>query len=265
MVARWLSVLSTYDFVIEYRRGSVHTNADAMSRKLCRSCKNPECLDCKDKMSRSSKVLKTEDGLADKKDTKVSIAFQAAPVLNANQKDSHGHERQTETASLRAEHDELIDSKGTAMPVVDHINCVAHVDAENSAETRTHDSSSDFNDSNWVHTWTVDQIKHWQSQDECIDRIASQKSSYSNQPPTYIVAGDTKDVKRLWSLWDQLVVVDGLLRYKWLNCVDETWQILLVAPFELRKKLHCDKTAGHFGRRYTIEASILLAWNVIRY
>ena len=163
MVARWLSVLSTYDFVIEYRRGSVHTNADAMSRKLCRSCKNPECLDCKDKMSRSSKVLKTEDGLADKKDTKVSIAFQAAPVLNANQKDSHGHERQTETASLRAEHDELIDSKGTAMPVVDHINCVAHVDAENSAETRTHDSSSDFNDSNWVHTWTVDQIKHWQS------------------------------------------------------------------------------------------------------
>ena len=110
----------------------------------------------------------------------------------------------------------------------------------------------------WVHTWTVDQIKHWQSQDECIGRITSLKSSYSNQPPRHVVAGDTKDVKRLWSLWDQLVVVDGLLRYKWLNCVDETWQILLVAPFELRtiifQKLHCDKTAGHFGRRRTIEA-----------
>ena len=45
MIARWLSVLSTYNFTIEYRRGTAHTNADALSRKHC-VCKNTDCLDC---------------------------------------------------------------------------------------------------------------------------------------------------------------------------------------------------------------------------
>ena len=46
MIARWLSVLSTYDFDIEYRCGSAHTNADAMSRKPHHKCKNQNCSDC---------------------------------------------------------------------------------------------------------------------------------------------------------------------------------------------------------------------------
>ena len=47
MIARWLSVFSTFDFDIEYRSGSAHTNADAMSRKPHRKCKNQNCSDCK--------------------------------------------------------------------------------------------------------------------------------------------------------------------------------------------------------------------------
>lgn len=33
MVARWISVLDTYDYLIEHRKGSQHTNADVLSRK----------------------------------------------------------------------------------------------------------------------------------------------------------------------------------------------------------------------------------------
>jgi hypothetical protein len=32
MVARWISVLDTYNYEIEHRRGSFHKNADALSR-----------------------------------------------------------------------------------------------------------------------------------------------------------------------------------------------------------------------------------------
>ena len=36
--ARWLDLLGEYNFQIEYRAGSKHRNADALSRRRCRSC-----------------------------------------------------------------------------------------------------------------------------------------------------------------------------------------------------------------------------------
>jgi len=43
--ARWLEVMEKFDFVIEHRPGSKHKNADALSRRPCRSrncvCRNP--------------------------------------------------------------------------------------------------------------------------------------------------------------------------------------------------------------------------------
>ena len=40
-VARWIEILSAYDFNIEYRPGKKHGNADAMSR-----CPNPDYCNC---------------------------------------------------------------------------------------------------------------------------------------------------------------------------------------------------------------------------
>ena len=40
-IARWIEILSGYDFEVEYRRGAQHGNADAMSR-----CKNPKDCSC---------------------------------------------------------------------------------------------------------------------------------------------------------------------------------------------------------------------------
>ena len=43
MLARWISVLNTYDFFIIHRKGMNHGNADGLSR---RSCTNAKCADC---------------------------------------------------------------------------------------------------------------------------------------------------------------------------------------------------------------------------
>jgi hypothetical protein len=40
-VARWLEILSPFDFYVEYRPGPKHTNADYMSR-----CNNPRDCEC---------------------------------------------------------------------------------------------------------------------------------------------------------------------------------------------------------------------------
>lgn len=46
IVARWLSLLDTYDFQIEHRKGSSHGNADALSRRPRRRCLRSECNQC---------------------------------------------------------------------------------------------------------------------------------------------------------------------------------------------------------------------------
>lgn len=64
-VARWLEFLSEYNFIIEYRPGSKHSNADGMSRSVCdpRDCNcQPElpcgpCTKCKRKTELMNPVI----------------------------------------------------------------------------------------------------------------------------------------------------------------------------------------------------------------
>ena len=46
MLARWLSVIFTYDFEIQHRVGSKHGNADGLSRRPRRRCHRDDCHDC---------------------------------------------------------------------------------------------------------------------------------------------------------------------------------------------------------------------------
>lgn len=241
MIARWLSVLSTYDFSIEFRRGSLHTNADAMSRKTHRICKNPSCPDCVNVAKTCEKVPnivpKQADTLINKKGVTMPIVDQVVPAKNhtiSDDPDSH-----------------------VTMAIVNQV-----VPAENQSISDGPDSHDDQSDDSsqfsWIQTWSDDQIKHWQKLDPDIGRIVSLKSSHTGQPPRVVIAGDSKNVKSLWSLWDSLIVENGILRYIWHNTIDGSTSRLLVTPPEIRKvvfqKLHSDKVAGHFGRRRTIDA-----------
>ena len=46
MVARWISALDTFDFEITHRKGSLHGNTDALSRRPRRKCKRTDCPQC---------------------------------------------------------------------------------------------------------------------------------------------------------------------------------------------------------------------------
>ena len=41
-IARWLQILSEYDFQVEHRPGKQHLNADALSRSHCKQCGQSE-------------------------------------------------------------------------------------------------------------------------------------------------------------------------------------------------------------------------------
>ncbi|CAG2243557.1 unnamed protein product [Mytilus edulis] len=46
MVARWISILDEYDFDIQFRKGTQHSNADGLSRIPARKCKKDDCKQC---------------------------------------------------------------------------------------------------------------------------------------------------------------------------------------------------------------------------
>ena len=46
MLARWLSVLSSYEFETQHRKGALHSNADGLSWQRPRKCKRGGCEDC---------------------------------------------------------------------------------------------------------------------------------------------------------------------------------------------------------------------------
>ena len=56
MLARWISVLDTYDFKIQHRAGVRHGNVDGLTRQQCTQCKRPACVS-KQSRSTEAKIL----------------------------------------------------------------------------------------------------------------------------------------------------------------------------------------------------------------
>lgn len=57
MVARWLAMLGTYDFDVQHRRGTLHGNADALSRRPRKRCQRVQCPQCGDGIECTAEVL----------------------------------------------------------------------------------------------------------------------------------------------------------------------------------------------------------------
>ena len=50
ILARWITTLETYNYVIEHRPGKDHSNADSLSRTISRTCPREDCNDCLEKL-----------------------------------------------------------------------------------------------------------------------------------------------------------------------------------------------------------------------
>ena len=126
MIAQWLSVLSIYDFDIENRRGSAHTNADGMSRKPHRKCKNQNGSDC----------IPLQQSITHR-------VPEAVPV----------HQ------------DTLSYSKGTVMPVVALTYSDLNHGHYNTTDSSNEEREFKLQQNLWVQTGSNEQIKKWQALD----------------------------------------------------------------------------------------------------
>lgn len=250
ILARWLTILDTYDYEIQYRKGSHHANADALSRLVHRRCKRSDCSDCV-KIVGNKKNMKLSQPPVDNSHF-TEMRNLVAPLSSADSPSAESTDNQS-TESTDSQSTESTDNQSTES-----------IDRHSTEGTDTHSTKSTDNQStdtemrpNWLDSWSPQQIKEWQQNDDCISKILELKAKYENKPPKNEILGYSNAVKTLWSLWESLEVHNDTLYNKWIT--DNTPQcyiLQLVAPQHLKsiifKELHSNHTAGHLGREKTL-------------
>ena len=240
MLARWLAVLDTYDFSVQYRKGVLHANADALSRIPVRkrSCKRENCPDCgnedfKMEISQETSCLKEQDDCT-------NFTIQKGNC-STNDNGIFPYTSHSDIESRSENNHTLI--------------CTIHSrknDHRNSDKSQSKIQLPVLN-SNWISQWSNEELLNFQNQDSDIKIILNFKKTMHERPSKTEIAKYTTNVRILWSLWESLIVRDNLL---WRMHDNENLRFVL--PDNLRsevfQQLHSTRIAGHLGRDRTISS-----------
>ena len=256
-VARWIEMLSTYDFQVVFRPGRVHSNADPLSRRPCYShncayCEKAEnrygedLLEVAHPISHQVGVLESYEGGehdsdgVDQLPTRVNVELVSS--RHSDLKVGGGAEKivdwppAMETASSMYG----INEQATAADMQTHpSNQVIFV--------QTRSGASD--------ALSLDIIRQAKEADPVLSVV--KKWFESNERPNWsVISPECPDVKRYWYKWENLVIQDNVLCYKWFLDTD-TYKALIVVPEELKAtvltQLHNVPTAAHLGVKKTYE------------
>ncbi len=178
-IARWIEILSEYDFSIEYRAGAKHSNADALSR-----CPNPWDCDCGDvdnleclRCGPCMKCKKRSDDM-ELKMAKVSEAGSATKVSS------------------------VLDVRMAVTRSMDP-------DIVNPVQP-DHESKEMSDGTEWVSAQDATAIRQKQQGDSEIKWILDALMTGSRPTHPEVVALSPV-IRHYWSLWDSLQVVEGML------------------------------------------------------
>ena len=234
-LARWLSVISSYNLELEHRPGRLHGNADSLSRRPC-----PQC-------GRESH--------------------------DSAESDSSDDENESPCPSPRVLEDfPLPDSKDSQVLVDGPATCPQPApttyseQSQDSAEASEHSPDKEMfksfcrylqtNVLNTMPVLTLAQIRDEQLKDMTIKLLYECKEAKKPRPTWEEISACHQDLKTYWAQWDLLDIHDGVLCRQWIS-VDgnvDGWKVIL--PVEYRslilQELHNSKSAGHMGERRTL-------------
>ena len=237
LIARWISIIETYDYEIQYRPGRHHQNADSLFRIPKRKCPNTACAEC---YPSSLKVGLDEDEGADNRqsvtstdETKDNISYQF-PITPSSPAPGP-KDRKALAVAIGAD----CNYQSTIGPIL--------------PEIETHD----IRDStpNWLPAWSSDELIQMQKDDASISFIIDSKVE-GQKPILNEIQQANSVIRALWYQWDNLELRNDILYRRWKDNKNDTIYQMIV-PEDMRlmifENLHSAKTAGHFGRDRTIE------------
>ena len=237
--ARWLRKMEEFHFVIEHRKESRYTNADALSRRPCR------VRDCLCRQSSSSKCMKECVQRNKEDDAEVELEVRMAKQASCRGHCSRDQLDQSPVAncSINGAADK---QNGDLESSIDNTD----IEVESGDNLRDQDTAAS--------PLSLENMKIKQQEDANILLVIKLMQSFENKPPWESVALSTRSVKTLWTQWSRLAIRDGLLqrRFEAADGKSTWWQVIM--PFSLRfefmKSVHGGTTGGHMGRRRTAAA-----------
>ena len=243
MIARWISIIETYDSELRYRPGRQHLNADALSRRPKRKCLNHLCHDC----FPSNKVVRKNDD--DEADALYSVKETDLVQVSYRTFLSPG----TSSSSAPGQIDEkLVPSNGTGQTQDQDCSFLSL----NSPIQESREING-TNDSNWLQIWNTEELQEMQAEDPSVQFILNMKCENDVRPVLPDKVKANQIIKALWHQWNSLEIKSGLLYRRWQDAQGHT-VYKLIAPEKIKKtvfeNLHLHLTAGHLGRDRTLDS-----------
>ena len=221
-IARWIEILSPFDFDVEYRPGPKHGNADAMSR-----CKNPRDCDCP--YTDNLESLKCGPCKKCKKRAQDMASTLTTPNLEENspvQENSAPVECPEETNT-----------------------------AVNAVRTRNQTEAEDTWNI-WKSGYSCTELKSFQEKDEDIGPLVHWKST-GTKPLQKELEIYSPATRHYCHLWDSLVLKDGILFKEFIRRDDTGHHLQFITPLKMRNEvlyqMHNSVLSGHLGRKKTKE------------
>ena len=232
-IARWIEILSHYDFSVEYRPGNKQGHCDALSR-----CENPRECDCPEQDT--SEPLKCGPCNKCLKRAQDMIHSDIYRELMAEQGD-----QSTESESRKGE---SVDAK-----------CLREVSEVATTSQGSAESKQEQVMSFWASTSSKEELCRMQTEDPDIGPILEAKLM-GNKPSSQDMVACSPATRHYWILWDSLKLQDGILVKKFNKRDGSGEYTQFVVPRCMRKEvlfqMHDSLVSGHLGCKKT-KAKIL--------
>ena len=228
-VARWIEILSYYDFAIDYRPGHKQGHCDALSR-----CENPHECECAEqdtneplKCGPCKKCTKRAQDMVHKEWYKELMVSQV-PVSEAK---NHQEDKMVNVRALEEEPEPRTSSQGNVKER-QQLNILT----------------------TWSSTRSAEDLHQQQRNDANIGPILEAKLT-GNKPSSQDMVTRSPASRHYWILWDSLAVYDGILCKKFVKRDGSGEYLQLVVPSSMKKEIlhqmHDALVSGHLGCKKT--------------
>ena len=275
IVARWLATLGTYDFDIEHRRGTLHGNADGLSRIPRRRCMREECEECIP-ILRVCSVCKAKEEAVTTPDSRdrpePEQGDREATKTPLRAPDASTDQGPTESEGPGPSQECLVAALTPGSPTKEKVQEEVGI-KPNKGRTELDGVGEDWDSGEpiegdrddevelklftpgWLDNWTNSDLVQAQQQDPLTEQVIA-KLKEGVKPTSEETALYSSSIRTLFRRWDDLELREELLYLKVLDPVTNTNSPRLVAPQGVRERilrmLHDERPAGHLGREKTL-------------
>ena len=236
-IARWIEILSQYDFSIQYRPGKSQGHCDALSR-----CENPKACDCPEQ------------------DTSEPLKCGPCKKCIKRAQDMM-HERQYEEILSRDLERGQFTPKSEAVQIAKSLENAEEPVPGTSAGAETANAKVKENTyfASWFQSRSGSELRKMQEDDPDISPLLAAMTA-GRKPSSQEMTVRSPASRHYWILWDALVLQDGLLCKKFIKRDGTGEHIQFIVPNVLKKdilfQMHDSLISGHLGVKKTREKTL---------